>query len=70
MAINARSFGVLSGLAALALAGPAALAQENAITPALVQKSVQANVQEFIDMLALPDDSVNAADIRKNAEPA
>jgi len=68
MAIHARSFATLSGLASIALAGPAALAQEKAITPALVQKSVQANLQEFFDMLALPDDSINAEDIRKNAD--
>src|SRR6516225_6809721 len=45
-----------------------ALAQEGAVRPALIQKSWQANFQEFFDMLALPNDSINAEDIRKNAD--
>jgi acetylornithine deacetylase/succinyl-diaminopimelate desuccinylase-like protein len=68
MTFCARSFAFLFGLAAVAFANSAALAQEHEIASILIQKSVQANVQEFFDMLALPDDSVNAEDIRKNAD--
>jgi acetylornithine deacetylase/succinyl-diaminopimelate desuccinylase-like protein len=68
MTFCARSFAVLYGLAALAFAYPTALAQEREITPALIQKTVQGNVQEFFDMLALPNDSIDAGDMRKNAD--
>jgi acetylornithine deacetylase/succinyl-diaminopimelate desuccinylase-like protein len=65
---HAQRFAVFSGLAALALVCSVAVAQENPITPTLIQKSVQTNAQEFFDMLALPNDSINAEDIRRNAE--
>jgi acetylornithine deacetylase/succinyl-diaminopimelate desuccinylase-like protein len=68
MTFCVRNFAVLSSLAAVAFAYPTALAQEREIPPALIQKTVQGNVQEFFDMLALPNDSVNAEDIRKNAD--
>ncbi len=68
MTILARSVSILSGIAAVAFACVGAPAQEHAITPAAIQKSVQANVPEFFDMLALPNDAVNAEDIRKNAD--
>jgi acetylornithine deacetylase/succinyl-diaminopimelate desuccinylase-like protein len=45
-----------------------ARAQADAVTPALIQKTVQVNIQEFFDMLALPNDASNAEDIRKNAD--
>src|SRR5262245_2591053 len=38
------------------------------ITPALIEKTAQANFREFFDMLALPNDAINAEDIRKNAD--
>jgi acetylornithine deacetylase/succinyl-diaminopimelate desuccinylase-like protein len=65
--MHTRYFAVLSCFAALALPCAAARAQENAITPPLIQKHVQGNIQEFFDLLALPNDAVNAEDIRKNA---
>src|SRR5262249_16677208 len=65
---HAQGFAVLSGLAALALACSVAVAQETPIAPTLIQKSVQTNAQEFFDMLSLPNDSVNAEDIRRNAD--
>jgi hypothetical protein len=65
---HAWNLAVLSSLAAFSLTYSTAVAQENAITPALIQKSVQANVQEFFDLLALPNDSINAGDIGKNAD--
>jgi acetylornithine deacetylase/succinyl-diaminopimelate desuccinylase-like protein len=43
-------------------------ADGQAVTPALVQKTAQANFQEFFDMLALPNDAIVAADIQKNAD--
>jgi acetylornithine deacetylase/succinyl-diaminopimelate desuccinylase-like protein len=64
----ARSVYILFGIAAVAFAGAGAPAQEHAITPEEIQKSVQANVLEFFDMLALPNDAVNAEDIGKNAD--
>jgi hypothetical protein len=60
MTFCARNFAVLSGLAAVAFGYSTALAQEREITPALIQKTMQGNFQEFLDMLALPNDSVNA----------
>src|SRR6266566_2493508 len=68
MKIRTQWFAVASTLAAFAFFCSAALAQESAITPALIQKSWQANAQEFFDMLVLPNDSINAEDIRKNAD--
>ena len=68
MTSHAQSFAVFSALAALALGCSVVVAQESPITPALIQKSVQTNAQEFFDMLALPNDSINAADIRRNAD--
>jgi acetylornithine deacetylase/succinyl-diaminopimelate desuccinylase-like protein len=64
----AQSFAVLTGIVALTLACSVAVAQEDPVTPALIQKSVQTNAEEFFDMLALPNDSSNAADIRRNAD--
>ena len=55
-------------LCALALSALPAFAQNGAITPALVEKTAQANFAEFFDMLALPNDAINAEDIRKNAD--
>jgi acetylornithine deacetylase/succinyl-diaminopimelate desuccinylase-like protein len=52
----------------LAFTCSAALTQEVAVTAALIQNSWQANFQEFFDILALPNDSINAEDIRKNAD--
>jgi len=68
MKIPARYFAVVPGLVALAFAGAAALAQEQPVTPALIQKSWQANVQDFFDLLALPNDSINAEDVQGNAD--
>jgi acetylornithine deacetylase/succinyl-diaminopimelate desuccinylase-like protein len=68
MTNRARSLAVLSGVAALAFTCNAGLAQDRAITPALIQKTFQASIQEFFDMLALPNDSIKAEDIRKNAD--
>ena len=68
MTSHAQSFAVLSGLAALAFACSVVVAQDNPITPTLIQKSVQTNAQEFFDMLALSNDSINAEDIRRNAD--
>jgi acetylornithine deacetylase/succinyl-diaminopimelate desuccinylase-like protein len=67
MKTRTRRFAVVSGLA-LAFTCSAALAQEDAVTSALIQKSWQTNIQEFFDMLALPNDSIKADDIRKNAD--
>ena len=68
MKIPARYFAVVPGLAALAFACAAAPGQEQPVTPALIQKSWQANVQEFFDLLALPNDSINAEDVQGNAD--
>jgi acetylornithine deacetylase/succinyl-diaminopimelate desuccinylase-like protein len=43
-------------------------AQSSAITPALIQKTAQANFREFFDLLAQPNDSINAEDVRRNAD--
>ena len=62
-----RCLAMLSCLAAATLAS-AALAQENAVTPAVIRKTVQGNIQEFFDMLALPNDATSAEDVCRNAE--
>ena len=67
MKTRACCLAVVSGLV-LAVTSSAALAQEGDVKPALIQKSWQANVQEFFDMLALPNDSIKADDISKNAD--
>jgi len=67
MNIRARRFAVVSGFV-LACTYSAAPAQEGSVTQAVIQKSWQANFQDFFDMLALPNDSINAEDIRKNAD--
>jgi acetylornithine deacetylase/succinyl-diaminopimelate desuccinylase-like protein len=43
-------------------------AQSDTITPALIEKSAQGNFPEFFEMLSLPNDSINAADLRRNAD--
>jgi acetylornithine deacetylase/succinyl-diaminopimelate desuccinylase-like protein len=65
--MHTRYLAALSCLAASALPCAAARAQENTITPAVIQKHVQGNIQEFFDLLALPNDATSAEDIRKNA---
>ena len=67
MKIHVRRVALVSCITS-ALTCSAALAQEGNVTAALIQKSWHANFQEFFDMLALPDDSINAEDIRKNAD--
>ena len=53
--MHTRYVAVWSCLAALTLPCPAARAQQNAIAPSLIQKHVQGNIQEFFDLLALPN---------------
>jgi acetylornithine deacetylase/succinyl-diaminopimelate desuccinylase-like protein len=43
-------------------------AQSDAVTPGLIEKIAQANFPEFFELLALPNDAINAEDIRKNAD--
>src|SRR4051812_6074822 len=45
-----------------------ALAQSDPVSSALVERTVATNLPEFFDLLALPNDAINADDIRKNAE--
>jgi acetylornithine deacetylase/succinyl-diaminopimelate desuccinylase-like protein len=59
---------LLPCLAAAAVAGSTAGAEETAVTPALIHRTVQGNIQEFFDLLALPNDAVNAGDVRRNVE--
>jgi acetylornithine deacetylase/succinyl-diaminopimelate desuccinylase-like protein len=68
MTMFVRLFACWCSLATLTSGVAPAAAQADAVTPALIQKTVQANMQEFFDMLALLNDSVNAEDIRKNAD--
>ena len=46
----------------------AAQAQGDGVSPALIQKTAQANFREFFDFLSLPNDAVVPADLRKNAD--
>ena len=46
----------------------ATLARSQTVTPELVEKTSQANFPEFFEMLSLPNDSIVAADVRKNAD--
>ena len=58
------------GVAVLAYAlsaGPTA-AQGDAVPAALVERTAQANFPEFLEALSLPNDAINAEDIRKNAD--
>src|SRR5215475_7830488 len=66
----ARNFVALSGLLAITLASAAstASAQSHAVTPRLIEKTAQANFREFFDLLSMPNDAINAENIRKNAE--
>jgi acetylornithine deacetylase/succinyl-diaminopimelate desuccinylase-like protein len=58
-----------AGAAALwLLAAVPALAQIDPVTPNLVRKTAQANFPEFFDMLSMPNDAINPADIQKNAD--
>jgi acetylornithine deacetylase/succinyl-diaminopimelate desuccinylase-like protein len=66
--MHPRYHALLSCLVALALPCSAVRAQDSAITPGLIQKHVQENIQEFFDMLALPNDATSAGDIRGNAD--
>jgi acetylornithine deacetylase/succinyl-diaminopimelate desuccinylase-like protein len=61
---------VLSGLTAVTLASAVspARAQSDPVTPGLIQKTSQANFREFFELLAMPNDAVNAGDVRKNAD--
>ncbi len=62
-----RCFG--ASLCALFVSAAApARAQSPAVTPGLIEKTAQANFPEFFEMLSLPNDSIVAADIRKNAD--
>ena len=55
-------------LLACAFSAVPTVAQVDTITTALVQKTAQANFPEFLEALALPNDAINAEDIRKNAD--
>ena len=70
MTCLARNFLALSGLVAVALATTASpvLAQGDAVTPGLIEKTARANFREFFDLLAMPNDAIDAQDIRKNAD--
>jgi acetylornithine deacetylase/succinyl-diaminopimelate desuccinylase-like protein len=65
-----RSFVALSGLMAATLAHPVTpvRAQSDPVTPALIQKTAQANFREFFEPLAMPNDAINAQDVRRNAD--
>jgi len=64
---NIRSACTAFAVATLLSASPA-LSQTGGATPALIQKIAQASFSEFFEMLALPNDAVNASDIQKNAD--
>jgi acetylornithine deacetylase/succinyl-diaminopimelate desuccinylase-like protein len=56
-------------LAALGLGTATSVhAQPETVPAALIEKSTQANLPEFFEMLSLPNDSINAEDIRRNAD--
>src|SRR6187431_663682 len=55
-------------LLACALLAVPTRAQVDNVTAAVLQKTAQANFPEFLEALALPNDAINAEDIRKNAE--
>jgi acetylornithine deacetylase/succinyl-diaminopimelate desuccinylase-like protein len=59
----------LRSIAAFALCSLALAAFADATVPSaeLVTKAVQKNFPEYFEMLAMPNDAVNAADIQKNA---
>jgi hypothetical protein len=65
----ARVFGFGGSVIAFGLcAVPPANAQADAVTLALIERTAQANFAEFFEMLALPNDSINAGDIARNAD--
>jgi acetylornithine deacetylase/succinyl-diaminopimelate desuccinylase-like protein len=65
--MSGRSIAICGVMAALGLSF-FTQARAADITPALIEKTAQANFREFFDMLALPNDAINAEDIRKNAD--
>jgi acetylornithine deacetylase/succinyl-diaminopimelate desuccinylase-like protein len=70
MTCLARNFVASSALLAITLATIASpvLAQSDAVTPGLIEKTAQASFREFFDLLSMPNDAINAEDIRKNAD--
>ncbi len=63
------SVSIAAALAALGSGWLAAAdARAEAITPALIETASQKNFPEFFEMLALPNDSIVAADVRVNAD--
>jgi len=51
-----------------ALSTSVAAAQSDSLPPALIQKTLQANFPELFELLALPNDAIDANAIRKNAD--
>jgi acetylornithine deacetylase/succinyl-diaminopimelate desuccinylase-like protein len=60
--------GPLALLAGLALAAQPARAQTQSVSQATLESAARANLPEFFEMLALPNDAINPADIQKNAD--
>jgi hypothetical protein len=52
----------------LATTASPVLAQADAVTPSLIEKTAQANFREFFDLLSMPNDAINGQYIRKNAD--
>jgi hypothetical protein len=59
-------FGMAILLCALSTSVPAA--QSDPLPPALIEKTLKANFPEFFELLALPNDAIDANAIRKNAD--
>ncbi len=54
--------------AAIFLYAAPAFADQQIAEPAAIQKAAQASFPEFLEFLSLPNDSVNASDVSKNAD--
>jgi acetylornithine deacetylase/succinyl-diaminopimelate desuccinylase-like protein len=69
MAVSNRFVASLCGLIFVGLAGtPPVRAADDAIADATILAAAQKSFPEFFELLALPNDAVNAADIVKNAD--
>lgn len=57
----------LLAMACIAMTAPLSIAAAQTVAPEIVQRIARASFPEFLEMLSLPNDSINAADIKANA---
>ncbi len=60
--------GRCAAIAVFSLFASSALAQPDSLSQQAAQKLAQATFREYLELLSLPNDSINAADIQKNVD--